>query len=229
MELKPLLSQIWTASPEGALTGRLDLIRIENGRMSTSGEITADLFDGKIIVSNLGASGISDLSPVIQLSARLRGLNLEQATRGTAFGKVEGIMDGYIKELEIAYGQPQRFDLRLETVKREGVRQRISQKAVDSISQIGGGHSAFIGLAGRFVSFFEEFPYRKIGIRSTLINDVFKINGTVKEDGKEYLVKSGGIPAVNVVNENPDNRISFKDMIKRIKRVTASKGGPVIK
>jgi hypothetical protein len=131
--------------------------------------------------------------------------------------------------LEIAYGQPQKFDLLLETVKTKGVPQRISVKALDNIARIGGGQSPFVGLAGSFAMFFKEFPYKKIGLRASLENDVFKVNGTIKEGGNEYLVKRGGFSGVNVVNQNPDNRISFKDMVKRVKRITAQGSGPVIK
>jgi hypothetical protein len=102
-------------------------------------------------------------------------------------------------------------------------------RAVDNIAQIGGGRSPFVGFASVFASFFKEFPYEKIGIHASLKNDMFRINGTIKEGGKEYLVKRGGFSGVNVVNQNPDNLISFKDMVKRIHRVTSSKSGPVVK
>ena len=82
-----------------------------------------------------------------------------------------------------------------------------------------------------FCQFVCQFftPYKKIGVRASLENDVFRINGTVMEGGKEYLVKRGRFSGVDIVNQNPENRISFKDMVKRIKRVTAEKGGPVVK
>ena len=57
---------------------------------------------------------------------------------------------------------------------------------------------------------------------------MFTVNGTIREGGTEYLVKRGSFSGVDIVNQNPDNRISFKDMVKRIKRVGA-KGGPVVK
>jgi len=100
---------------------------------------------------------------------------------------------------------------------------------VDNIALIGGGQSPFVGLAGSLASLFRDFPYEQIGVHALLENDVFRINGTIREGGIEYLVKRSGISGVNVVNQNPDNRISFKDMVKRIKRVTAGGGGPVIK
>jgi len=79
-----------------------------------------------------------------------------------------------------------------------------------------------MGLAGTFASLFKKFPYEKIGIRADLENDLFTINGTIEEDGTEYLVKRGGFSGVNVVNQNENNRIGFKDMVKRIKRISQS-------
>ncbi|MBW1921321.1 MAG: hypothetical protein JRI81_14025 [Deltaproteobacteria bacterium] len=117
----------------------------------------------------------------------------------------------------------------METAKKKGIPQKISVRAIDNIAQIGGGHSPFVGLAGIMTSFFKELPYEKIGVHATLHNDIFKINGTIKENGREYIVKRGGFSGVNVINQNPDNLISFKDMVERIKRVTAPKGGPIVK
>ena len=181
------------------------------------------------MLSDLGASGMFTSSPVYKLSALLTHLNLEKLTTGTTFGKIEGILDGHINDIEIAYGQPQKFELLLETIPEEGVRQIISLTAVDNIAQIGGGASPFRGLAGSFTVLFKEFPYNKIGVIASLENDVFRINGTNRKGGKEYLVERGRFSGVNIVNQNPDNRIRFKDMVKRIKRVTAKGGGPVIK
>jgi hypothetical protein len=84
------------------------------------------------------------------------------------------------------------------------------------------------GVAGAFASLFKEFPYKKIGIHALLENDVFRINGTVRENGQEYMIKRGRFSGVDVVNINPDNSIRFKDMVKRIKRVTAG-SDPVVK
>jgi hypothetical protein len=136
---------------------------------------------------------------------------------------------GTIKDLEISHGQPQRFDLLLETVEKEGVAQKVSVEAVENIALIGGGQSPFLGAAGLLASLFKEYPYRKIGVRASLHNDVFRIRGTIRENGKEYLVKRGFVSGVDVINQNPDNRVSFKDMVKRIKRIGTARQGPVMK
>jgi hypothetical protein len=229
LRIQPILSRFWARPVNGIVNGTLAPVRIEGSTLSTRGNIVVHAFDGKVVLSNLGASGLLTPATVFRASAGINDLHLAKMTEDTPFGKVEGVLQGHIRDIEIAYGQPQRFDLLLETVKTKGVSQRISVKAVDNIARIGGGQSPFIGLAGGFATLFKEFSYRKIGVRASLENDVFKINGTIKEGGKEYLVKRGGFSGVNIVNQNPDNRASFKDMVKRMKRVTAGRGGPVVK
>ena len=228
IKLQPLLSKIWMRPLLGTLTGTLNPIRYENHAVTSQGELKAEVFEGKIILSDLGASGIFTSAPVFSLNVKLEDLLLSQMTTDTAFGKIEGVLKGHLRDFEIAYGQPQRFNLLLETVQKKGIPQKISVKAVENISQIGGGQSPFMGLAGAFAAFFKKFPYEKIGIQANLENDVFTVNGTIRESGTEYLVKRGSFSGVNVVNQNPDNRISFKDMVKRIKRI-GSKGDPVVK
>jgi hypothetical protein len=229
IRIQPLLKGIWPHPMEGAINGNLEPIHYEGSTVISSGEVIADIFGGRITVSRIGASGMFTPTPVYKLDAVWNDLGLAEMTTGTSFGKIQGSLNGRLRNLEVAYGQPQRFDLLMETVKKKRVPQKISVKAVDNIAQIGGGASPFIGLAGIFTSFFKEFPYKKIGVRAILENDVFRINGTVREGGVEYLIKRGGFSGVNVVNQNPDNRTSFKDMVKRIKRIASSKGGPVIK
>jgi hypothetical protein len=228
IKLHPLLSKIWMHHIDGTLTGTLNPIRYENHVATTRGKLNAGVFGGKIILSDLGASGLFTSAPVFKLNVKWEDLLLSEMTTDTAFGKIEGVLDGQLRDVEMAYGQPQRFNLLLETVKTKGISQKISVKAVENIAQIGGGQSPFIGMAGIFASFFKTFPYNKIGIKANLENDVFTVNGTIKEGGIEYMIKRGSFSGVDIINQNPDNRISFKDMVKRIKRI-GSKGGPVVK
>ncbi|MFP4088462.1 MAG: hypothetical protein ACLFUL_16910, partial [Desulfobacteraceae bacterium] len=226
--IEPLLAHVWPHRVSGTVTGTLDPIHMENGRLTSTGDLIAKVFDGEVIISDPGISGLFTGVPVLRLDAQWKGLHLSQLTSGTEFGKIDGILKGYAKNVEIAQGQPQKFDLLLKTVKTDRAPQRISVKAVENISQLGGGQSPFVGAAGVFASLFKEFPYEKMGVHATLENDVFQINGTIHEGGKEYLVKRGLISGVNVVNQNPDNRVSFKDMLKRLKRVTSS-SKPVVR
>ena len=229
MPLGPLLANLWPGSPQGYLEGALNPVRFAGGTITSQGGFTGRIFGGDLLIRNVGLARLFSPGPLVSLDAEWRGLNLDQMTNGTEFGRVTGILEGNLEDFRLAYGQPQRFDLLLETVDRPGIEQRISVEAVENISRLGGGGSPFVGMAGFFAGLFSDFAYEKIGIHATLKNDVFQINGTVHEGGTEYLVKRGGISGVNVVNQNPDNRISFKDMVKRIQRIFESKGGPVIR
>ena len=209
--------------------GELGKIDFLGKAIQSQGGVTADVFGGQIVVTDPGVASLFTSAPVLKLGARLNKLSLAALTEGTSFGRIQGVLEGGVRDLEVVRGQPQRFDLWLETVQEKTVPQKISVEAVDNIARLGGGRSPFMGLAGRFVSLFKAFPYKKIGVRSSLENDVFRINGTIKEGGVEYLVKRGGFSGVNVVNFNPDNRASFRDMVKRIKRIQSSRQGPVVK
>jgi hypothetical protein len=227
-DLNPVLGKVWPEPIRGTLRGRLDPLRIHKRTLSGKGTLTAKVFGGKLFLTDIAAARLLTPTQLLRLTARWQDLNLAALTRGTTFGKIEGVLQGHAEKLEIVSGQPQRFDLLLETVKTPGVAQKISVTAVDNIAQIGGGESPFIGMAGALSTFFKEFAYEKIGLRASLENDVFRINGTIREGGKEYFVKRGGFSGVNIVNQNLDNQISFKDMLKRIKRVTADGTQPVI-
>jgi len=213
--------------PTGTLTGALNPVRYESHTVTTQGEIDAKIFGGNIIFSDLGAVMAFTSTPTFKLDARWEDIRLAEITENTQFGKIEGVLAGHMTDVEIANGQPQKFNLLMETVKTKGIKQTISIKAVDNIAQIGGGQSPFMGMAGNLASVFEKFPYEKIGIRARLENDVFTVNGITREGGTEYLVKRSGFSGVNIVNQNPNNRISFRDMVKRIQRIT-HKGGMVV-
>jgi hypothetical protein len=220
-DLSPFLSGIWPGETGGTLEGLLDPVFLEKDRIRTRGRLNAGLFGGLISITGLEAERVFSRAPLVKLSADFSGIDLGKLTGGTAFGRIDGIMNGYIRNLEIAGTQPQRFEMLLETAEKGPGGRKISVKAVENISRIGAGGSPFAGFAGVLTSFFETLGYKKIGVKASLNNDFFTINGTINEGGTEYIMKRSGISGVNIVNRNPDNRIRFKDMVNRIKRVLA--------
>ena len=213
----------------GQLDGKLDQVAMTGNTLTSRGTLIAAVCGGRIEIQNPGIDRPLSSSPVFRLDSEIEALDLERLTAGTSFGRIQGVLNGWIRNLQIVNGQPQTFDLLLETKRTRGVPQKINVRAVENIARLGGGGSPFMGLAGTVVTLFKEFSYSRIGVRASLYNDTFRINGTIRENEKEYLVKKGGLSGVDVVNLNPDNRISFKDMVKRIKRIQQSDSGPVVK
>ena len=222
------LKQWWPSQGPLTIDANLDPVWIVGPTLYSRGALLTHVFGGDFKINNLKVARLFSSTPVFGMDLMVDGVNLADLTDRTSFGKIDGILKGRIENFEIANNQPQRFKLRLETVPKKGVAQKISVKAVESIARIGGGQSPFMGIAGRFATLFRKFGYRKIGIVASLKNDLFSINGLVHEKGQEYLVKKSGLSGVDVVNSNPDNRIGFKDMVKRIQRVLSPHAQPVV-
>jgi hypothetical protein len=129
-----------------------------------------------------------------------------------------GIIQGSLKNFTMEYGEPASFVLDIESVPKRGVGQSISMDAIQSISILGTGVDSALNRG--ITQFFKEYPYSKIGLRGVLKNDQFSVNGTIHDGGKEYLVRRGLLRGVDVVNQNPNNVISFRDMQERLKRIS---------
>jgi len=206
----------------GEARGDFARVEISPGRIAAQGEGVADIFGGKVIVKDVSIVDPFQKGRAFVLNADLVDLDLKEITDSVPFGEVTGIIRGEIRDLSFSYGQPERFNLRLESVKREGVPQTFSLKAVDNITVISSGEPASLGTGQFWMRFIKGFRYDKIGIVSSLKNDTFTLNGTIKDNGVEYLVKKPGPFGINVINRMPEKKISFKEMARRLKRVGQS-------
>jgi hypothetical protein len=208
----------------GSLHADLGLMRYENNRLVSEGTARVRLFGGEVEVSNFFAENLASPSRRLGADITFRGIRLAELTQKIEIGKVSGVVQGSLKHFVMEYGQPARFDLGVESVDTPGVSQWISLEAIQSISILGTGAST--GLNTWITQLFKSFPYRRIGLRCVLNNDQFSVRGTIHEGGTEYLVRRGVLRGVDVVNQNPENVISFKDMAERINRVWASQAEP---
>jgi hypothetical protein len=207
---------------EGTMKANFPQVELAPHIISTQGIGEVDIFDGKAFLENIKIFSPFLKSRTISLDITFDDVNLEKMTDSIPFGRVTGILKGEIKGLAISYGQPESFSLRLESVKRKGVSQLFSLKAVDDLTVLSSGEkSGFSALKG-IARFAPNFPYGKIGIVSSLENDMFTLRGTFRKDGTEYLVRKSWLIGISVINRNPDNKISFKDMINRLKSIGKS-------
>jgi hypothetical protein len=106
-------------------------------------------------------------------------------------------------------------------VKKRGIKQTFSLKAVDDLTILSQGAGPVPSQAF-FLRFVPAFPYEKLGISCSLRNDVFTLHGLIREQGIEYLVRRAWPFGINIINRDPSRQISFKDMVGRLKRISAS-------
>jgi len=208
---------------QGHLGGLLDPVVIGRGRMTAAGELTGDLFGGRLDVRDVTVERPFSSGREIGADIIVSLIDLERFSAALGVGRITGRLSGSVEGLRVAYGQPVAFHLKMQSVPTKGVSQSVSLKAVNSISLVSTG-SGLSGLGSSLMTtFFKEFPYEKIGFESSLRNDVFIVRGLIQEDGVEYLVKRRFFGGINVINRNPDNRIGFSDMVERAKRVTSKR------
>jgi len=224
------LSQLPLSSRDFRLKGILSVdlpqVEISPDLITTEGQGEADAFGGKIDIENIQVNQPFAKNRTISCDVKLSGLDLEKITDSIPFGRVTGIINGEIQDLALSYGQPERFNIHIESEKRKGVLQRFSLKATNDLAILGTGEKTPFSPQSGWTRLVKNFRYGKIGIACSLKNDMFTLRGTIQGKGDEYLVKGSGLFAINVVNKQTRNQIQFKDMLSRIKRIGESKQSP---
>ena len=208
----------------GLVDADLGRMTYQNNRLTSKGRAVIRVFGGEIRITNFFAENLASPSRRVGGDITFSNINLEELTRKIAIGKMTGIVRGSLKNFVMEYGEPASFVLEVESVDAPGVAQRISTDAIQSISILGTGAGSVLNQG--ITRFFKDYPYSKIGVRCVLNNDQFSVNGTIHEGGKEYLVRRGFLRGVDVVNQNPDNVISFRDMEERIRRISRPAAQP---
>lgn len=209
----------------GTVAGRLPSLTYENKRLSVGGELTVEAFGGQIRVNELQLEDPLGLVPQLSADIDLRGLDLAALTETFSFGRIEGRLDGDIEGLRLVGWQPAAFDARLYTPQGDDSRHRISQRAINNISSIGGGPTA--ALSRSFLRFFEDFAYDRIGIGCKLAQDVCQMRGlaSARNGGGYYIVRGSGLPRIDVVGYQRE--VSWSTLMEQIKTATQSEGPDV--
>jgi len=202
----------------GKLSGVIPSIRYEDGSLVVGGVLLLRVFDGEVTLRQLRLDEPLGLVPRLQLDARIDNIDLEQLTRTFSFGRIEGRLDGHIDGLRMESWRPVAFDAAIATPTDDSSRHRISQKAVDTISNIGGGGVGG-ALSRSFLRFMEDFPYERIGIRCRLENGVCEMGGVEPAEHGYYLVKGRFIPPRLDVIGYAD-RVDWESLVAQIISVT---------
>jgi|GEM_PF-961264 len=223
VNLEQLIEQEKPVSLSGIIDGHLPSIIFQNGRWTAGGTLEAKLFGGQINIENIFAGRLFSSSQFWGADANFNNIDLEKLTSSIKVGRMTGLIKGSLKNFSIEYGQPSGFDLVITTDTGRNVPKLISVEAINDLSIISTGSGAISGiLSSGLNQFFKDYPYSQIGIRCILKDDIFKLRGLIHEADKEYLVKKALFRGVDIINQNPDNYISFKDMAERMGRINKS-------
>ncbi|HEX2796644.1 MAG TPA: hypothetical protein VHN38_06115, partial [Immundisolibacter sp.] len=210
----------------GTLGGQLPGLRVQNEVWSIDGALEAQVFDGTVRLENLRAIEPFGVLPRVAADAHMRRLDLETLTGTFSFGRVTGRLDGDVEGLRLLEWKPVAFDARFHSTPGDDSRRRISQRAIDNISAIGGGPT---GLLSRgFLSIFEDFSYDRMGISCVLRDGRCRMDGiepAPPQDGQAgyYLVKGRLLPRIDVIGYTRE--VSWDTLVQQVEAAIAS-GGP---
>lgn len=210
---------------QGKMAASIPMVTYSNGKMVADGAMGLDVFDGSVVVRNLALQNPLGLAPRLQADIQMRELDLELLTRTYSFGAMTGRLDGDVKNLELSRWQPVKFDADFRSSPGRYPK-KISQRAVENISALGGAGAA-AAIQRSFLRFFKEFNYAKIGLSCKLRSGVCAMDGVEPAQSGYVIVKGSGIPAITVLGYN--RSVSWGELLDRVRRITAGNASPVIK
>lgn len=184
---------------QGTLAGRIPELTFRDGVYRLGGSLVVDVFDGTILVENLRLERPFGVLPKLVADIRLNELSLEKLTGVFTIGRITGRIAGYVRNLRMLDWRPVHFDARLATPEDDDTEHRISQRAVDTLTSLGGG-GAGGALSRTFLRIFDEFAYEQLGITCRLEDGVCHMAGVKPApNGGYYIVEGAGLPRVDVI------------------------------
>ncbi len=210
---------------EGQLSGSIPWVRYADNRIDFDGGLSVQLFVGRIDVSQLSIERPFGVAPTVTSDLDLVGLDLHAMTSVFGFGSISGRLHGRIDGLRLVDWTATAFDAELHTEPVRGVRQRISQRAVQNISSV--GDASFVtSLQGRLIGLFDDFGYRRIGIACQLRNEVCRMGGLRSAQNTFTIVEGAGLPRLDVVGIN--RNVDWPTLVERLGAVAGGDVAPVI-
>lgn len=202
---------------DGKLAAVIPSTNYNTQQLRMGGAMMMQVFDGTIIFKDLVIN--EPISGAAQLKANidLNHLNLQSLTRTYDFGEIQGRVEGKIRQLELDAWRPVAFDAYLRTPDKDRSKHRISQQAIDNLSSLGGASAI---LSRTFMSVFETFGYKKLGLSCKLINGTCIMQGIENKGDAFYIVKGGGIPRIDVMGFQ--RRVDWNTLLQRLEAIQSA-------
>jgi len=209
----------------GTLSGVVPAVNYSRGRIEIEGMVLMNVFDGDVLLRNLRLRDPFSDTPVLSGDIEFRPFDLGALTRAFSFGNIEGRLEGEVTGLRLVRWLPVAFDARFATPAGDRSSHRISQRAVDNLSSLGGA-SVSGALQSTYMGLFKEFSYDRIGLSCMLRDGVCQMDGISPAKNGYYIVKGGLVPPViNVVGFN--HQIDWDVLLERVRNAIHA-SAPVI-
>ncbi|MEK6662631.1 MAG: hypothetical protein AABY73_02070 [Pseudomonadota bacterium] len=207
----------------GTLSAVIPQVHYERQSLTVGGALLFKVFDGAVVVKDLRATDLLSPTPHVYANIDMRNLDLDLLTRTFSFGNMQGRLDVSVNALELFGWRPVKFDAKVASSAGDYPR-KISQRAVENISSLGGAGGA-AALQRSFLRFFDQFGYERIGLSCRLERGVCEMAGIEDVPQGYLIVKGGGIPALSVIGYN--RRVGWDELLARIQRATQG-GKPIV-
>jgi len=212
----PLLSKAfgWPVL-SGQLAGTIPGVTYRDRVLAVDGDLSANVFDGTIVGSRLKLTDPWGPWPKLDANVTARHLDLDLLTHTFSIGSISGRLDADLKSLELFNWSPVAFDARLQTTPGDRSTHRISQRAITSISSVGGGGGGVTAaLQSGVLKFFHTFHYDRIGISCQLRDEVCLMSGLEPAKQGYYLVKGRGLPRIDIIGNA--GRVDWTQLVGQI-------------
>ncbi|TYT25594.1 hypothetical protein FZO89_04575 [Luteimonas viscosa] len=225
LDLGQLAQALGWPAFRGTLGGSIPSARYADERLEFDGGLSMQLFEGRVDVGALAMERPFGVAPTLSADLSLHDLDLLGITEVFDFGSITGRLHGRIDDLRLVDWTATAFDAELHTQPRAGVRQRISQRAVQDISSV--GDASFVSsLQGRLIGLFDDFGYRRMGIGCRLANEVCRMSGLHSAGEGFTIVEGAGVPKLQVVGFNRD--VDWPTLVERLAAVASGDVAPVV-
>ncbi|WP_034219750.1 hypothetical protein [Arenimonas donghaensis] len=203
---------------EGSISGRIPSARYQANVLTLDGGLTMQLFDGTVALSSLEMERPFGVAPTLSADVVIEDIDLEPMTAAFGFGSITGRLDGHIQGLRMVDWSPVAFDARLQSDPDWKGRRRISQRAVEDISKVGGGGGLMGGLQAQALRLFDDFRYSRIGLACRLRDNVCLMDGVDSAGDGYTIVQGAGLPRIQVVGFR--RRVDWPTLVDRLKAAT---------
>ena len=207
----------------GTLSAVIPQVQYAGQALTVNGALLFKVFDGTVVIKDLAASDLLTPTPHVYGNIDMRNLDLDLLTRTFSFGAMQGRLDVSVAGLELFGWRPVKFDAKVTSSPGDYPR-KISQRAVENITSLGGGGGA-AAIQRSFLRFFDQFGYDRIGLTCRLERGVCEMGGIEDVPSGYLIVKGGGIPALSVIGYN--RRVGWDELLTRIQRATQG-GKPIV-